>query len=76
MVCADDAHVAPRDPEVAPPIRRSVNRASLRGLFRAQVAPTEPSGRRWTRGAGHCTPDVNLHGARVPRLPEACVESS
>ena len=62
----------------SPPIPRSVDRASRRGLFRAQVAPTEPSGRRWTRGGWTCTPEVNLagemcHGSsrRLERSPDA-----
>ena len=46
----------------SPPIPRTVNRASPWAVFRAQDAPIEPSGRQWTRGAGHCTPDVNLDG--------------
>ena len=37
-----------RDPEVDPPIPRSVDRASSSRDFRAHVAPTEPSGRHWT----------------------------
>jgi hypothetical protein len=65
-----------REPEVAPPIPRSVDRASRRGPVRAQVAPIEPSGRQWTRG--HCTPKLKLAGmiARLQRLHEKCDESS
>ena len=49
-----------RDPKVGPSIPRSVDRALRRGPVRARVAPTEPSGRQWTRGGGPCTSKLNF----------------
>ena len=47
-----------RDPEVAPPIPRSVTRASRRGPFRAQGRP--PSSPRGASGPLGCTSKLNL----------------